>query len=325
MSSGRDNRIIRPGEPLSEEQALQLLKSRHADEVAAAAMSLAGLESLAHLQPLIEAYDRLNSDGVRLDKTCRGRIEIVNALGKIASPLAEPIIRRAIRTHQSAYRDDTARELRAAAAIALTRVDPSGAIHDLALLLFDEDPGVAFIARSETMYANAVIRMSAARAIGALGQPAGAALLAVKLRYPGGEVPEVLAACLESFASLNPPNVFELIAPYLKGRDPFLAGSAAAALATHCGESALDLLVDSASQMPRECIVPLVMIITGIRSSRTGEALTAFFGDRDPKVRLAAVQGAALYPSKEINDRLALVAQADPDSAVRTAAQSATD
>jgi HEAT repeat protein len=312
-------------QPLSEENAIKLLASRRADDVAEAAKYLADLESLAHVQPLMEAYDRIDADGIRLDKSCRARVEIVNALGRIASPLAEPTIRRAIRTHQAAYREDTARELRAAAAIAITKVDPTGAIHDLALLLFDEDPGVAHVALSEHIFANAVVRMNAARALGALGQPAAAALLAVKLKYPGGEVPEVLAACLESFASLNPPNVLEVTAPYLKGRDPFLAGSAAAALATQCGESALDLLIDSAPQMPKECIVPLVLLITGIRSSRTGEALTNFFGDRDPKVRRAAVEGAALYPGDVVRERLTLVAKSDPDSAVRQAASATVD
>jgi HEAT repeat protein len=90
-------------------------------------------------------------------------------------------------------------------------------------------------------------------------------------------------------------------------------------------EDALDVLADSFEEIPREARVPTILAITGIRSSRTGQTLLRFFDDRDPAVRLAAVQGAVLYRDRQITDRLVLIAQSDPDPRVRAAAQRAMD
>ena len=62
--------------------------------------------------------------------------------------------------------------------------------------------------------------MVAAKAIAYTGEPAGAALLAVKLRFPEGEVSEVLAACLEGISALQPACL-----PWLRERDVAVIGA----------------------------------------------------------------------------------------------------
>ena len=111
--------------------------------IQAAAEGLGDLERLESVTPLMEAYESVESAG---DKGCHTRITIVRALGQIGAATAEPIIRRALNAIQietvGSGREDTALDLRAHAAFALTRVDPENAIHDLALMLFDSEPNV---------------------------------------------------------------------------------------------------------------------------------------------------------------------------------------
>jgi HEAT repeat protein len=314
---------------LEAEAAIQalipMLLHRSPPVVQAAAEGLGELERPEAVGPLMEAYERADSGG---DKGCHTRTAIVIALGKIGIASAEPVIRRAINTVQieavGGGREDTAITLRAVAAGALARVDPENAIHDLALMLFDTEPNLE-VAYTERVFSKARTRSAAGKAIAYLGYATGAALLGVKLKFRQGEVSEVLGDCLEAFIAMDPPNVLEIARPYLEGDDAFLSGMAATSLARFRGEDALDVLADSFEEIPREARVPTILAITGIRSSRTGQTLLRFFDDRDPAVRLAAVQGAVLYRDRQITDRLVLIAQSDPDPRVRAAAQRAMD
>lgn len=323
---------VREAEHLPPQQAVErlcaLVESRHAEVIQAAAKLLGEMGRMTAVTPLMDAYWRLDADGARLDKGCHSRGALVVALGTLGAAVSEPVIRRALSTVQIETvgfgREDTAPALRAAAAFALVQVDPRNAIHDLALLLFDHEPNLA-VPFTERMFAKARTRIAAAQALAALGEPAGAALLAVKLQSRGEEVAEVLVECLESLAALNPPNRQALILPYLQSEDPYLAGSAATSLARHLGEDALDLLLEHAPHVPRDAMLPLVLAITGIRSGRTGAALTTFFNDSDPRVRKAAVEGAILYVDNEVRTRLQAVAESDPDPRIRSAAAAALE
>ncbi len=310
------------------ETLIPFLKHRSPVVVQAAAEGLGELERAEAFAPLMEAYERADSGGAATDKGCHTRVAIVKALGQIGIASAEPVVRRAVYTVQIESvgngREDTAMTLRGAAAFALARVDPENAIHDLALMLFDVEPnlGVPF---TERLFNKAFTRSAAAKAIAFLGYATGAALLGVKLRFREGEVSEVLGDCLEAFISMDPPNVVEIARPYLEGNDAFLAGIAATSLARFRGVDALDLLADSFEQIPMEARLPTVLAITGIRSDRTGHTLLRFFNDRSPAVRLAAVQGAALYRDSEITAHLETVAGSDADVKVRAAAKEAIE
>ena len=296
------------------------LNHRSAPVVQAAAEGLGELGRLESVAPLVEAYERSESAG---DKGCHTRIAVMKALGQIGAATAEPIVRRALKTIQIETvgfgREDTALDLRAHAAFALAHVDPENAIHDLALMLFDHEPNLE-VAFSERPFSKARTRSAAAKAIANLGYATGAALLAVKLQYREQEVSEVLGDCLEGFISLDPPNVLEIVMPYLEGDDGFLAGMAATSLARFRGTDALDVLAESFDRIPADAQIPTVLAITGIRSSRTGSVLLRFFNHRNPAIRLAAVQGASLYRSAEVEAALAKAAESDPDARVRAAA-----
>ena len=131
---------------------------------------------------------------------------------------------------------------------------------------------------------------------------------------------EVLGDCLEAFISLDPPNVLEIVMPFLVGHDGFLAGMAATSLARFRGTDALTFWRESFDQISQDAQVPTVLAITGIRSERTGHALMRFFDHQNPAIRLAAVQGAQLYRDNAIMARLSQIADSDPDPRVCAAA-----
>lgn len=268
------------------------LQSRHGAVVEAAAKALGKLGRPEAGAALIDAYRRGEQDAPRIDRYGHVRTAIVAALGTLGSRGASDVVRRALHTELAG--GDGGVELRSAAALALARVDPANAIHDLALVLFESDPSIPG-APSAWSFAKAPTRIAAAHALAALGDPAAAALLGVKLRYGGSEVAEVLSACIQAITLLQPPNLAQLLRPYLTGHDPFLAATAGTSLARELGAEALDLLRECAGDMPLEARLPVVLAITAIRSERTPEVLGEFVNDRDPQVRRAAEDGIALY------------------------------
>src|SRR5438876_2106827 len=285
-----DIRRVASLEPESSlEKLIPFLTHRSNPVVQAAAEALGELERPEAVKPLLEAYERADSER---DRGCHTRTAIVNSLGRIGMATSEPVVRRALKTIQietvGAGREDTAVLLRATAAYALARIDPENAIHDLALMLFDVEPNLP-VPFSERPFNKAKTRSAAAKAIAYLSYATGAALIAVKLRYREGEVSEVLGDCLEAFISMDPPNVMEIARPYVEGSDGFLAGMAATSLARFRGVDALDVLADAFEQIPREAKLPTVLAITGIRSDRTGHVLLRFLEDGNPAVRLAIV------------------------------------
>jgi len=296
---------------------------------AAAEASIRALGALGHpaaVAPLTSLYESLDADGPGRDPRCTLRKALVAAFVDLGARSAAPLLRRAISTVQvekvGPRLDDTALDLRAMAALALAQLDRENALPCVALLLHNFEPA-APVPSSEWAFAKARGRIAAARAIAAVGDMAGAALLVVKLTYPEGEVPEVLAECLRAAAELRPPNLLDVVEPYMCGRDAWLAATTATALAEHLGEDAIPALVEHLDHMPKEARLPAVLAITGIRSAATGPALAGLFTHSDPAVRAAAIEGAALYPTPEIRVRIREKGEHEPDPAVRAAAAAA--
>jgi HEAT repeat protein len=306
---------------------IALLEFPHGSVIEAAAKALGDLEEVPAGESLITAYEW--ADGAKgRDPGCRARRAVVRALGKLDYRPGVPIVRQALYTVQiepvGFGLEDTGLGLRATAALALAQLDRFNAVHDLALLLFDTEPNLP-VPATEHLFNKAPTRIAAVQALASLGETAVAPLLAVKVRYPVREVPEVIAACLEGLAALDPPNLADLMLPYLQGADAYLASTAAAALAQQKGADALALLEEAVEAFPADGRVALVLAITGIRSDETGRVLLRFTSDRDPQVRQAAVDGLALYPSDDVRATLRLLASSDPNDRVRSAAKSALD
>lgn len=240
---------------------------------------------------LLAAYMRLDEGGSRSDSGCWGRMAILEALARTGEPAGETAARRAIRTVQVEGLNnklaDTATGLRAAAAGLLASLRAEGALIDLAILLNDFEPNCA-CSRRERPYAKLATRAAAARAIGALGEPAGAAVLAVKLAHPGEELPEVIGECMDALVALREPRAAELLAPWLRSPNPYLVSVAATGIARNAGGGAVDLLERAAGEVVADARAAVVYALASIRADATRAAMRRLAGHDDERVRLAA-------------------------------------
>jgi hypothetical protein len=242
---------------------------------------------------LLRAYRRLHDGAPAADPGCWARMALLEALGRLEAPEGEEAARLAIRSVQVEVVGfglaDTATGLRVAAAAMLANLRPPGALLDLAWLLFDFEPNVG-CSQHERPFAKLAARTAAAKAIGALGDPAGAALLHVKLAFPGEELPDVLAECMDALAALREPRALELLAPFLSGTSAYLAAAAGTAMAAAGGARAVPLLEAALDGAPREAREPLVLALASIRADEVRAALERLAAHADPVIERTAKQ-----------------------------------
>lgn len=243
---------------------------------------------------LESAYRRLHEGGSVADPGCWGRLAILECLGTLhgkgraGAAEAEVVARLAIKTVQIEVLtfgpQDSGKSLRASAALLLSNLRPKDALMDLGLLLFDDAPNEA----RETARHKAPCRQAAAKAIGQLGDPAGAALLAVRLQQAAGEEPEVLSEAMDGLVALGEPRTMELLAPWLSSRDPYLVATAATGIAAVGRAAAVPLLLAALEGALREAKEPLLYALGAVRADEAREALLRLSRDEDPLVaRLA--------------------------------------
>ncbi|HLO01773.1 MAG TPA: HEAT repeat domain-containing protein, partial [Symbiobacteriaceae bacterium] len=242
-----------------------------ADQLEISLFTLAGaLES---------AYRRLHEGGSVADPGCWGRLALLEAVaalhgrGRAGAAEAEAVARLAIKTVQievvSFGPQDSGKGLRASAALLLSNLRPPGALLELGLLLFDDAPNEA----REGSRHKAPCRQAAATAIGQLGDPAGAVLLAVRLQQSQGEEPEVLAEAMDALVALAEPRTVELLTPWLSVTDPYLVATAATGIAAVGRAAAVPLLLAALEGAMREAKEPLVYALGSVRADEGREAL----------------------------------------------------
>ncbi len=132
------------------------------------------------------------------------------------------------------------------------------------------------------------LRAAAARAIGALGDLGGTAVLAVKLAYPGQELGEVLAECMDALAALKDERIVGILNPWLKYGNPYLVSVAATAMAQGAGKAALQALVASVPGAVADAREAVVYAIASVRSEETRAALQSLAESEDQVVSKAA-------------------------------------
>jgi HEAT repeat protein len=184
--------------------------------VAAEAAEIAGERGLTDLVPKMAAtFRRFLEDPAETDRTCRGKIAIVETLHKLDAD-EEEVYRTAIRHVQPEPRwggsDDTAAPLRAVAAFALVRINP----RDLMVLLAD------LLADPEKM-----ARSAAAKALGASGALAAVPLLRFKACV-GDPEPEVVVECLTGLLNADPEGSLPLVGEFLDADEEVAEGVALA-------------------------------------------------------------------------------------------------
>ena len=285
-----------------------------------AVQELAKLKHPSVAPAMTELYNWLEQDPTKRDKTCGIRTAIAEAFGEIGTVVGIDTLKKAIRTVQiGPGPEDVAIKLRATAALALAQSD-SESLYELAILLFDEEPAIPTSPISRP-FVKAPTRRAAAQAMAILGDAGGAAILAVKLKFPGGEVPEVLADCLEALISIRPTYVLEIAKPYLVGDDEYLCAITALALAQNMGQNVLPLLLDTLDTVHGAAKESIVIAISVIRSSSIRQILLDLLDNPSPFVRRGAPKGIKTYLDDAVIEKLKQLQTTDPDKFVRLAAE----
>jgi len=268
---------------------------------------------------LITLYEWIEESPRKRDNSCDVRITIAEVLGDAGSPVSADILRKAVRTVQvvklGPSTEDAGIGLRATAALALAKVDP-GCLFELSILLFDQKPDVP-TSPLDVPYAKATARKAAAQAISVLGDLGGMPLLAVKLKFPHNEVPDVLAECIESLIFMNPPYLMEIVKPYLTGDDEYLSAIAALSLAENLRAEALDLLQEALEHASEDAKEAIVIAISATRCNKARQILFDFLDHPNHLIRRGAVKGIKAYLDDEISEKLKIIRDTDTDRSVR--------
>lgn len=228
----------------------------------------------------------LGREGPAEDSGCRIRMEAVATIGLLRPPatLVEEPLRAAAATVQmenvGGAMEDVAVGLRASAALVMAQLG-CDCLPELGLLLFDGLPDL------QGRDPNRSVRLAAAQALGLLGDPAGAALLAVRLREPA-EDGEVLAACIDALLALGHPRVAAWIRPLLHHAGGSACVAAASALGRLEPEAAVPAVVDRIGRSPAWLAEALTLALGGIRTEAARAALAELARDPRPQVREAA-------------------------------------
>ena len=201
-------RALRDRDPSPEVTAeLRKALADRSNLVVAAAAAIAGDQRLAELAPALEgAFEPFLVDPLKTDKLCRAKLAIVQALDKLEHTRAD-VFQKAARHVQMepvwGGSEDTAAPLRAAAILALARIDGEGLLPLLVDSLIDPQKDV---------------RIAAAQALGYNGSETAALLLRLKVRL-GDREPDVLSECFTGLLACAPKEYLPLVTVYLDRDD----------------------------------------------------------------------------------------------------------
>jgi HEAT repeat protein len=220
------------GQPLSAEQKTELRKriGDRSNLVVAAAAAIAGEATLVEMATDLEAaFDRFLVDPLKDDKLCRAKIAIVQALDKMEHQ--EPdVFEKAARHVQFepvwGGSEDSAPPLRAAAVIALSRIEGSRGLPLLVDALTDPAKDV---------------RIAAALALGGIGTESAGLILRLKARL-GDSDADVLSECLGALLAVDPRENLALVSGFLEPMKADQCEAAALALGKSRLAEALDPL-----------------------------------------------------------------------------------
>jgi HEAT repeat protein len=263
---------------------LKALQDRTSYVAALAAEALGEIGEDGIADAMLERFFFLAQDGVKRDPGCHIRANLAFAFAKMDYRPARDALHLGIRTRQMESGTDTAVHLRGNCALALAHLGVRDAIRDIGLLLFDRSEnriGAEIRARTSTIEA----RKAAAQALGSLGDPFGAALLAVKLTFPEDEAPEVLQECMQALIALEDDRTVELLQPYLAVRDRHLAAFAAVMLAQTRAPEATDLLRHAIPNFTGDPLRAVILALTSLRTDEAEALLRELAADARPEVR----------------------------------------
>ncbi len=227
------------GVALTDDQKAALRKwiADKSNLVVAAAAALAAENALVEMAKDLEAaFDRFLVNPIKDDKLCRAKIAVVQALDKMEYLDADVFLKAARHVqHEPAWNgsEDSAAPLRAAALVALARIEGPSALPLIVDALTDSEKDV---------------RSAAAVALGAIGSQSAGLVLRLKVRM-GDKDPDVLSECFSGLLAVDPSANLPLVAEFLEPMSATVCEAAAMAL----GKSRLPEALDPLKQCWERC------------------------------------------------------------------------
>lgn len=281
------------GQTLTTEQKAELRKriGDRCNLVVSAAAVIVGDNTLVELANDLEAaFDRFLVNPLKDDKLCRAKVVIIQTLDKIEHQ-APDVFMKAVRHVQFepvwGGTEDSAAPLRAAAVVALARVEGSASLTLMVDAMADPEKDV---------------RIAAAVALGAIGNESAGLILRLKIRV-GDKDPDVLSECFSALLEVHPKDNLALVTEFLEPGNSAICEAAAMALGrsrlpealtplkeclqrSHSAELRKHLLLAIAILRRPDAIESLIELVASEEESTANAALWALriFKD-DPRLR----------------------------------------
>lgn len=274
------------GQTLTTEHTTELRKyiGDRSNLVVAAAAAIAGENAIVELSKDLEAaFDRFLVNPLKVDKLCRAKIAVVQALDKMERRETSVFSRAAVYVQlEPAWggSEDSAPPLRAAAVVALANAEGPRSLPMLVDALADPAKDV---------------RIAAATALGCVGTESAGLILRLKVRL-GDRDADVLSECLGGLLAVGPKENFSLVTAFLDPIDPATCEAAALAL----GRSRLPEALDPLQACWPRCFSPelrqqVLLAIAILRLPRALDYLVELVASETESTAIAALSALGIF------------------------------
>jgi HEAT repeat protein len=266
--------------------------------IVAAAAAIVGNQKLANLSADLEAaFDRCMLDPLKNDKLCRGKVAVIQALEELEHEQTGIFLRAASHVQlEPAWggAEDTAAPLRAAALLALARLDYHGLLPLLVDCLTDSQKEV---------------RIATAQALGHHGSEPASLLLRLKARL-GDKEPDVISECLSGLLTCAPNDNLSFVSQFLDSADPAISEAAILALGKSRLPAAFDLLKRALQQHPIGLNEEIFLAMAMLRLPVASDFLLGTVASEGEPMALQALSALMLYRyDPNLRDRITAAVQ----------------
>jgi HEAT repeat protein len=275
--------------------------------IVAAAAAIVGDQNHVGLSAELErAFDRCLVDPLKSDKLCRGKIAVIQALDKLEHERTDIFLRAASHVQLEPVwggSEDTAAPLRAAAILALARLNYHGLLPLLVDSLTDSQKEV---------------RMATAQALGHHGSEPASLLLRLKARM-GDKEPDVISECLSGLLTCSPKENLPFVSQFLDSGDPAVCEAAILALGRSRLPEVFDLLKNCLQQHPIGLSEEIYLAMAMLRLPVATEFLLNVVATEGETSAAGALSALLIYRyDPALRDRIADAVRTNGSHALRT-------
>ena len=292
LSAIRRLRELPPSPQLTSELRSALCEKSNL--IVAAAAAIVGDQNHAGLSTDLEAaFDRCMLDPLKNDKLCRAKIAVIQALDKLEHEQTAIFLRAVSHIQLEPVwggSEDTAAPLRAAAILALARLDYHGLLPLMVDCLTDPEKEV---------------RIATAVALGHHGSETASLLLRLKARL-GDKEADVISECLSGLLTCAPTDNLSFVSQFLDSVDLAICEAAILALGKSRLPDAFELLKNALQRHPIGLNEEIFLAMAMLRLPLATEFLLETVASEADRTALQALSALMIYRfDPNLRDRIA--------------------